>query len=288
MGNTLLKQIIMEIKKNILFLSCLCFSLLGCGQESDLGENSGKDPANTIVIMSYNTRHCSPYEGSSVAVRIDVPGIANVIKKIKPDVVMLQEVDSMTRRAEQVDQVKELARLVGYPYYKFFKQKDYQGGGYGAGIISKHELRNIVNHPLPRVIDGQLITGSNVLGTAEITFNGKTIRVATTHVSVQPKESKLQFPGYVKILTSGSVPTVVGGDFNSVPQSEVIQMLDASGFERTNHDPSKLTIPSTAPARELDYIAFYPKSAFSIVAHHVIAGTQASDHLPIVSIINVK
>ena len=241
------------MKEICLAIACLYTLLLG-------GSNTTKEKTE-LVIMSYNIRHCAPYYGTSRTTVANVSGIAEVIREKQPDVALLQEVD-------------------------FFKQKEYSGGAYGAGMLSRYELKNITNHPLPKEIEGQEIKGSNVLGTAKITFNQKDICVAVTHLSVKGHERARQFPFILAELDKFSgIPVILGGDFNSKPDDAIIATLGNNGFVRTNSDPAKFTIPSNAPDRELDYIAFKPQKAFKIVSHSVHTGISASDHLPIMSIL---
>ena len=261
------------MKEICLAIACLYTLLLG-------GSNTTKEKTE-LVIMSYNIRHCAPYYGTSRTTVANVSGIAEVIREKQPDVALLQEVDSCTKRSLGINQIKELAGLTGYPYYYFFKQKEYSGGAYGAGMLSRYELKNITNHPLPKEIKG-----SNVLGTAKITFNQKDICVAVTHLSVKGHERARQFPFILAELDKFSgIPVILGGDFNSKPDDAIIATLGNNGFVRTNSDPAKFTIPSNAPDRELDYIAFKPQKAFKIVSHSVHTGISASDHLPIMSIL---
>lgn len=283
----------MTTASQILALGGLWLLLSLCSSGNPGSETPPEWPdqkAANLVVMSYNTRHAARYSGSSTTnlSDVDIPGLSKVIKEANPDVVLLQEIDSMTLRNGEADQMVEMSKMAGYRYVHFFRQKFYNEGAYGAGIMSKYPLKNIVNHNLPKVIDGVTIKGSNILGTAEIEFEGKTIRIATTHLSATASERKLQFPYYLEVLTSGTMPTIVGGDFNSIPDSDIIRALDSAGYKRTNSDPTKLTIPSTAPTREIDYIAFRPDTAFSVMSHTVISGTQASDHLPIISVLKMK
>lgn len=266
------------MKEIFLIMSCLYNLSLGCG-------NNTEDKTD-LVVMSYNIRHCAPYYGTPQTTVANVSAVAEVIREKRPDVALLQEVDSCTKRSLGIDQIKELAGLAGYPYYYFFKQKEYSGGAYGAGMLSKYELKNITNHHLPREIEGQKITGSNVLGTAEITFNQKDICVAVTHLSVKDYERTRQFPFILAELGKFlEIPVIIGGDFNSKPDDVIISTLGNNGFMRTNSDPEKFTIPSNAPNRELDYIAFKPQAAFEVISHTVYTGISASDHLPIMSIL---
>ncbi|MBR8720374.1 hypothetical protein IX307_001483 [Bacteroides pyogenes] len=280
------------MKKILLAVTYFCCALVGCGSgnEKEIPGGNGwdDDPEEKVylAVMSYNVRHCAPYYGSGVPSDAEVNNIAKVLKEKNPDVVLLQEVDSCTSRSFGIDQVEELSKLSGFKYYYFFKQKTYGGGAYGAGILSKYKLSSIVNHKLPTEIDGQQIKGSNVLGSARITFKGKDIYLGTTHLSVTESERVKQFPFVLAELNKlTGAPVILGGDFNSKPDHSVISSLDSNGFKRTNNDPTKFTIPSDKPNRELDYIAFKPDNAFNVISHTVFTGINASDHLPIVSVL---
>lgn len=280
------------MKKVFLIFICLSLTFMGCSQndepETNPGWDNGGNKENKLTVMCYNIRHCAPYYGTSETTVADVNNVAEVIKKIKPDVILLQEVDQCTKRSLGIDQAKELARLAGYPYYYFFKQKDFQDGAYGAAILSSFFLSEIENHDLPKEYNGLSITGSNVLGTAKIKFNETEIYLAVTHLSVTQSERDSQFPVILKELSlKKESPVIVAGDFNSKPDNSIIKKLDEDGFVRTNTDPMKFTIPSNAPNRELDYIAYKPQKCFSVISHTVITGVNASDHLPIVSVLNV-
>lgn len=283
------------MKNIILIMGILMVNLSGCSKASTDFNTSGDDGwdyqknKNNLTVMSYNIRHCSPYLGSGVPSPAEVGNVAKVLKDKNADVVLLQEVDSMTTRALNIDQTKELAKRAGYKYHKFFKQKDYQGGAYGAAILSKYEMKNIINHPLPKMIDGQTIKGSNILGSAKIVFAGKDIYIATMHLSVTESERLKQFPKYLECLEPFAHKLIIiGGDFNSRPTDASITMLETNGFTRTNKDPNKFTIPSDKPNRELDYIAYKPSTAVEVVSHTVFTGINASDHLPIVSVLKIK
>lgn len=66
--------------------------------------------------------------------KLDLERIAEVIKKEKPDLVGLQEVDRGVKRTEGRDEIVELAELTGMQY-GFAHNLDYQGGQY-TGILT--------------------------------------------------------------------------------------------------------------------------------------------------------
>ena len=76
--------------------------LLGMAMAS-MGQN------RQLQIMSYNVRHCA---GMDLGVNYD--RTASVIAQQQPDMVALQELDSMTGRSGHHDQLGELASRTGY------------------------------------------------------------------------------------------------------------------------------------------------------------------------------
>ncbi len=86
---------------------------------------------NSIRLATYNVSRCTP-PGEAVA---DYDLTASVISAIAPDVIALQELDSMTHRNPQF-QLKELSLRTGLAYtygYTIY----FQDGKYGNGILSR-------------------------------------------------------------------------------------------------------------------------------------------------------
>lgn len=282
-------------RKWLIFIYLLLL-LSGCSKESSgepaaPGGTGGPVASNDrITVMSYNTRHCAPYYGvSGEETTPSVDGIANVIKSKMPDVVFLQEIDSCTTRSLGVDQAKEIARLAKYPYYHFFKIMDYRSGKYGLAMLSKKPFKETKTYPFPNQIEGQQMTNANSVGTAIINFDGVDISFVTVHLSTTQSERNLQLAYALEnILKPIKRPVVLGGDFNATPSNATISILDEAGYTRTNTDPTKFTIPSNSPNRELDYIAYYPEDQFRVVSHTVITGVNASDHLPIIAVLEIE
>ena len=98
---------------------------------------------NSLRIMSYNIRNLRGIDD----VR-DVGRVAKVINEAKPDVVAVQEVDSVTGRSEQTDVLGLLATETQmHPTYA--AAIDYDGGKYGVGILSREKPLSHHSLPLP-------------------------------------------------------------------------------------------------------------------------------------------
>lgn len=96
-----------------------------------------------MTIMTYNIHHARDMKGT-----VDIRQIAAVINQYKPDLVALQEVDSVTNRNGKVDQMKELGELTGM-YQCFGSNFPYDGGTYGLGILSRYPIKGTATFRLP-------------------------------------------------------------------------------------------------------------------------------------------
>ncbi|ULT41286.1 endonuclease/exonuclease/phosphatase family protein [Niabella defluvii] len=80
---------------------------------------------------------------------IDLEAVADAIKKERPDVVALQEVDINTGRSGKVNQAAQLALKTGLKSFYFAKAIDHDGGDYGVAILSKYPLSDMKTYRLP-------------------------------------------------------------------------------------------------------------------------------------------
>src|SRR5262245_1523562 len=109
-----------------------------------------------IRVLTYNIHHGEGPDG-----RIDLPRLAEVIANAASDLVALQEVDEGTARAGGVHQVAELGRLTRM-HHAFGQTMEFQGGGYGVGVLSRWRLLSVENQPLPRTPDREPRTALTV------------------------------------------------------------------------------------------------------------------------------
>ena len=284
---------------NLILITLISFSAYSCskdsstpdpeipgqgGEEKPVDQNSG-----TIVVMSYNTRHSAPYYGTSGDTQANEQGIADVIKSKSAHIVCLQEIDSCNSRTSYVDQAKKIAQLAGYPYYSFFSIMDYRGGKYGLATLSNKQMTDVTTLKMPKEYNGTAITSNTSAGCVTIKVDGKNVRVINVHLSLYENERNAQLQYlYDKVIKTTTMPTLICGDFNGVRNSSTFNLILSLGFTPSNLDPTNYTIPSTGPNREIDYITYAPEDSWEVKSHMVITGTNASDHLPIVSVLKLK
>lgn len=280
--------------KRFMLYIVLCISICACGQEDYVNKGGGWDVpqdsvANGIKIMSYNIKHCEPYNPEGNPQPANVKNIANVINFANPDLVFLQEVDRFTTRSgKDSDQIAELSELTGLKAYYFAKAQDYQGGEFGLAILSKYVLTNTRTLELPRKEIPGAYVGYSVLCLADVSIDGKKLTIGSVHLGLQQEIRNMQIPFMQEYFKNVTNPILVCGDFNATPSNSTIKTWDSYGFVRSNTDPKNFTIPSVPePNRELDFITFRPAENFSVVSHKVFTGINASDHLPIMATIKI-
>jgi endonuclease/exonuclease/phosphatase family metal-dependent hydrolase len=102
-----------------------------------------KPSDDVIRILTYNIRNCIGMDGKT-----DFDRVAEVINRINPHVVALQEVDSVTHRMNGVDVLGILAKKTNmFPSYG--PAIDFQGGKYGNGVLSREKPLSFEFIPLP-------------------------------------------------------------------------------------------------------------------------------------------
>jgi len=260
--------------------------LLGCGVKTiptsaPSQNNTGKPEG--ITILSYNIHHANPPSKPGI---IDLPAIANVLLQQHADIVALQEVDVHTKRSgASMHEAEELARLTGLHSY-FARAIDYDGGEYGIAILSKYEMEGLRNIPLPTDDATKVEHRTLALATMVLPGNKKFV-FACTHLDAQrdDKNRQLQIRKIVEVLRQESLPVVIAGDFNALPESDVIRQLD-QWFTRSCLTDCPYTIPETNPNRTIDYIAFSPAKRFTVLSHDVVDEPYASDHRPVKAVLH--
>ncbi|MFC5409824.1 endonuclease/exonuclease/phosphatase family protein [Larkinella bovis] len=269
--------------KQLLALVLIILSVPSFASKSeDLPENRPNRKAKTLTVMTYNIHHCNP---PSAGTKIDVDAIARVITKEKPDFVALQEVDVNTERSGKGrHQAQELARLTGMHFF-FSKAIDHQGGDYGVAVLSRFPILDSIRFALPvdPVLGGEPRTFAGV--TAEI-GRGKKVIFGSTHLDLKEPNRLTQSELIVKHFETSNLPLILGGDFNALPDSRVMQYLDQH-FVRSCQTCAP-TIPVNKPNRTIDFILYKPGDTIKTLSTKVIDEQYASDHLPVVVKLQVK
>jgi endonuclease/exonuclease/phosphatase family metal-dependent hydrolase len=209
--------------------------------------------------------------------------VAQLINDFKPDLVALQEIDSMTNRSrllndgEKMDLMEELERRTGMEGF-FAKAIDYGEGGYGIGILSRHpaEFRKM---PLPNPKEVE----ARSLALAMVTLpDGEQITFASTHLCNEFEENRLaQTKAIFEILQSKEHPVLLAGDFNFTPDESPYALLQKDFIDVAEKKGEALpTSPSNEPRNRIDFVWLSKESDWEILDVKVL-GEDHSDHLPV-------
>ncbi|MEJ7560145.1 MAG: endonuclease/exonuclease/phosphatase family protein [Pedobacter sp.] len=244
-----------------------------------------KTNAKRIRVLTYNIHHANPPSKSKEGT-IDIDAIARVIEKQHPDLVALQEVDVNTNRSGHINEAVLLAQKLKMNFY-FGKAIDHDGGDYGVAILSRYPLTDQETYKLPKNADLKAEQRVLSIVTVEIKKN-VFVRFASTHLDAQRAEENriLQVSEINKITQKEQLPFILAGDLNAAPGSETIKIFDLM-FMRTCSDCG-FTIPVIKPTKTIDHIGFKNRNSFKVIAHEVIPETYASDHLPVLSILELR
>ena len=214
-----------------------------------------------VKIMSYNVRHCVGMD-----LVVDYDRTANVIIKNQPDVVALQELDSMTGRSEQKYQIGELANRTNY-YPVFGKAIDYDGGGYGVGVLTKEQPLSTKRIPLP----GE---EPRVLLIVEL----KNYVIACTHLDLEEDARLASIPLIINEAENWQKPFILAGDWNDYPDSQLLQESTKYFTINSGNEP---TFPADKPNECIDYVATFNNCPAKTIESVVIDEKEASDHRPL-------
>ncbi|WEK35997.1 MAG: endonuclease/exonuclease/phosphatase family protein [Candidatus Pseudobacter hemicellulosilyticus] len=228
-----------------------------------------------LRVMTYNIHHGNqPDKPKGV---IDLDSIANIIRRLDPHLVALQELDSVTLRSGGVFQLKALADKLGMHYY-YGHAIPYEGGAYGLGILSRYPIKEAATHPLPKV--STVRSEDRILALVKVQLpQGKECYFGATHLDVVSEQNRQLQVEKIRELTSGlPAPVILGGDFNAVDTTASVrnllqQFTDAS---QQKHP----TIPVLTPRRRIDYIVYSKGAGLHSLREQVPQEHYASDHLP--------
>ena len=225
-----------------------------------------------MIIMSFNTQHCLNY----MERKIDFEIMARAILDCDADIVGLNEMRDIGHHSEFTAQVEKLAELTGMKYFYFAQAIEVSGKGpYGNALLSRIPIIQAetisIPDPKPKRYSGYYETRCVLRARLE---GGVTVLVS--HFGLNPDEQE------------HAVKTVMGqicdekcilmGDFNVLPDAAVLAPIRERMYDTAQcFDGVKLSFPSDAPRRKIDYI-FVSRDVKVLAAD--IPPIVASDHRP--------
>lgn len=239
--------------------------------------------------MTYNIRGCVGSDG-----RCRPDRIAEVIRRERPDVVALQEVDVGQTRSGGLDQARHLAELTDLSAH-FTSAREAGGGRYGNAILTHHPYELRAEGILP-VRRGEVRAAQWL----RLSLGLSHLDVVNTHLSLHfwerwaqaralfiddPTLPSVQHPAPFPALRGDLHRLVLCGDLNAGAFSPLYfllrrRLLDA---QRAGGRTARPTWPAHLPLLRLDYVwTGRDFGVENVVVPRDQLTRSASDHLPIV------
>lgn len=220
--------------------------------------------------------------------KIDVRRQSLILKKYKPDIIFLQEIDMYTKRAYYRNQLYTFSKYTELDYRAMGTNIKYKSGFYGDGILSKFPIEYSANYLSPLTNNSHEQRG---ILCNKISFGNTKINVFSLHMSTFEDERILTAQELLKIISkiNKNEPIIIGGDFNVG--------IKKIGPHKYLHDPkdtykeyeilkSKLnSINNTettwvSPEGNACIDSFFYSKHLKLIKYEVI-DTNISDHYPI-------
>lgn len=238
-----------------------------------LAKETAAVPQRRLKLMSYNVRNCQgmAFEG------YNFERVREVINSIGPDVVAIQELDSLTKRSNGAVVLEKLKGSLNL-YATYGKAIDFNGGAYGVGMLSKEKPLRVHTVSLPGREESRVLLmvefGSYVY--------------CCTHLSLTEEDciasAKVMDKALKKFTKKCDKPVYIAGDWNATPGSAAIAEL--SKYFDIISDTTAKTYPADKPEMTIDYIARWKgdkAAGKDVVLRSVVPYLpEASDHRPVV------
>ncbi len=234
---------------------------------------------DTLRVVSYNIKH-----GRGNDNVVDLPRTAAVLRALTPDIVGLQEVDDLATRSGGVPETERFGQLLGL-HHAFGRFMDFQGGAYGMAVLTRYPIMATESVRLP---DGN---EPRVALAVEVQLpTGRRLTIVNVHFDwVRDDTFRFaQAEALTKYLDALRTPYVLLGDFNDVPESRTLALFKSRTREAVKPAADRFTFSSTEPEREIDFIFMAPAAAWSARDVRVITEPVASDHRPVVAVLELR
>lgn len=261
-------------------------ALMACAFLLNVDRVCADETTGQLRVLCYNIHYGQGTDG-----KYDIPRLAEVIRSVRPDLVALQEVDVGVRRSGRIHEAQRLAELTGMDV-RYGPTQHYEGGLFGNAVLTRLPILDVAIHPLPYT-DSTAERTTYPRGAVAVTVkspSGRPLRFVSTHFQHNVAEDRLAEAKEINRLFAAdgdTVPTILAGDMNAVPDSAPVREL-LGRWSVVINDPPAPTAPSVKPRSRIDYVFFRPAAAFEVLESRVVPETVASDHRPVFAILRFE
>lgn len=271
-----------------------------------------------LKVVSYNMGYASGKLNNQghvlqkAQVENNLAQMADVLKVLSPDILLLQEVDFHSRRSFEISQMDYLARALKLPYaaHAVTWNKRYVAWPYwpanrhfgkmvsGQAILSRYPLSHLEILRFPKPKDNAFWYNwfylDRLVQRVQVQVGQDIVEVYNAHLEAFSAPTRsAQVQGLAQWIEQSKIPLkIAGGDFNMIWESseaapELVQkeknllkaFSQSTRLQMGNPKTVQYTFPSWKPDKRIDYI-FY-SSQFQALTGGVMEQLKASDHLPV-------
>jgi endonuclease/exonuclease/phosphatase family metal-dependent hydrolase len=256
-------------------LALACFAG-ACRDAPPVMSDDENEGALELRVLSYNIKHGRGMDGE-----VDLARAGALIRKLNPDLVVLQEIDKGVQRSGREDQMARLSELTGLEA-RFGAFMAYQGGHYGIGLLSRFPIIESRNHKLPEGAEPRSALDARVQ-----LPGGSELMLANVHLYATEEQRLAQARHLVETYAELELPMILAGDFNSEPGGAVMSLIEQHWTD-VKKGADKLTFSSTDPSKEIDFILHRPAKRFEVVSIEVLDEPLVSDHRPVLAVLRLR
>jgi len=240
---------------------------------ADSASGGKRQEGKPLRIMAYNIR-----TGLGMDNKRSLERVAEVIKKFKPDLLALQEIDRNCLRSGGVDIAAELGKMLGMEH-RFGKFMDFEGGEYGLAVLSSLPIVETVRHQLP--------DGAEPRCALEVRVKLDELKQPLSFISIHNDWTSSEFrlaqvEALLGAIAKKDNPLILAGDFNGDRKDPSLRKLADSGLRIMAKKGEQKTWPAGKPRIEIDFIMMKNMPPVE-VEHWVVDERLASDHRPVVA-----
>ena len=239
----------------------------------------------SIKFLLYNIRYGTgtgmayhlpfPFTGYFRSSHRNTGRILSFIKKEKPDIIGLVEVDEGSYRSRKINQAAWIARELGYEHVYQSKYGE-KSLARRVPVLNRQGNAFITNHSIEAQQFHFFKTGVKKL-VIELEFEDFVIFLV--HLSLKYRHRQRQLTDLYALFSSVKKPMIVAGDFNAFWGMQELELFMAAGNLLNANVNGEPTFPSFAPRHQLDFVLHSPSIKMQ---QFTVCPVKFSDHRPVI------
>jgi len=220
---------------------------------------------------------------------------AAFIKGFGADVVTLNEIASQFKtESSMINEVEQIAEHCEYHSHEFARGTVFPPRrDLGNALLSNYPILESKMIAVPAPTEDERREGENswyedrAILCCILEAFGTKIRYITTHFGLNKQEKERMMSALCNLIDESDMPTILSGDFNEIPHSEILQPLYnkyTSAADVVGIDDNTLCPPMELP-QTVDYI--FVSKHFEVLEYRVLKRVL-SDHYPCIAKLRLK